>query len=96
MFMLSFITAGGCAVHGSDQKLQLSDILAFVSGVNSLPPLGFPTNPVILFSNDASRLLPTASTCALSLTLSVGLVQYDVFKKNMDLAVLNAFEFGQV
>ena len=64
--------------------------------MNSIPPLGFQTSPVILFSKDTGRLLPTASTCALSLTLSIGLAQYDLFQQNMNLAVLNAFEFGQV
>lgn len=31
-----------------------------------------------------------------SLTFSLGLVDYHVFKSNMDTAVLNAYEFGQV
>jgi hypothetical protein len=89
-------TEGGRVIHGSDEEVHLSNILVFVSGTNSIPPLGFPTSPVILFSKNTSRLLPTASTCALSLTLSGGLAQYDLFQQNMNLAVLNAFEFGQV
>ena len=57
---------------------------------------GFDINPTILFSSDRSHLLSVASTCALTLTLSVGLAEYDAFQKNMDMAVLNAYEFGQV
>ena len=76
--------------------IHLSNILAFITGADSIPPLGFPTDLVILFNKDEGRLLPTSSTCSLSLTLSIELVEYDLFKRNMDLAVLNAFEFGQV
>ena len=76
--------------------MNLPQILAFVTGADCIPPLGFDINPTILFSSDRSRLLPVASTCALTLTLSVGLAEYDAFQKNMDMAVLNAYEFGQV
>ena len=76
--------------------LLFLQVLAFVTGADSIPPMGFPKDPVILFSKDKSRLLPVSSTCSLSLTLSTGLVEYSVFQKNMDMAVLNAYEFGQV
>ena len=68
--------------------------IAFSTGADV--PLGFPHSPLILFSKDRSRLLPVSSTCALSLTLFLGLVDYAVFKSNMDTAVLNAYEFGNV
>ena len=76
--------------------IDLPQVLAFVTGADCIPPLGFDTEPTILFSGDKNRLLPVASTCALSLTLSIGLVEYGTFQKNMDMAVLNAYEFGQV
>ena len=77
-------------------NIELKDILALVTGADTVPPLGFPSCPVILFGKDSTRLLPTSSTCALSLTLPLELVEYELFKKNMDTAVLNAYEFGKV
>ena len=71
-------------------------MLSFVTGADAIPPLGFLTSPTILFSKDKNRLLPVSSTCALSLTLSLGLSDYDLFKDNMDMAILNGYEFGQV
>ena len=68
--------------------------LAFVTGADCIPSLGFDINPAILFSTDRSRLLPVASTCYLTLTLSVGLVEYDAFQRNMDMGVLNMYEIG--
>ena len=90
---------GGRQVCESDQEgvsVCLKQILSFTTGADAIPPLGFPNSPVILFSKDKNRLLPIASTCALSLTFSLGLVEYSIFKNNMDTAVLNAYEFGQV
>lgn len=98
-FKLQLLPAGGCQVHdGSPDEIyiHLSQILAFVTGADTILPLGFSTHPVILFSNDTTRLLPVSSTCALSLTFCLGLVEYEVFMKNMDMAVLNAYGFGNV
>ena len=67
-----------------------------MTGADTIPPLGFPLCPIILFGKDPTRLLPISSTCALSLTLPLGLVEYELFKNNMDTAVLNAYEFGIV
>ena len=76
--------------------ITLPQILAFVTGADSIPPVGFMKDLVIIFSRDKSRLLPVSSTCNLSLTLSTGLVEYKEFQRNMDMAILNVFEFGQV
>ena len=101
-FRFIYLWTGGGQVHDSTSSIvvyvNLPQILAFVTGADCIPPLGFDINPTILFSSDRSRLLPVASTCALTLTLtlSVGLAEYDAFQKNMDMAVLNAYEFGQV
>ena len=99
-FPFIHLWTGGRQVHDSTSSVvvyvNLPQILAFVTGADCIPPLGFDINPAILFSSDRNRLLPVASTCALTLTLSVGLAEYDAFQKNMDMAVLNAYEFGQV
>ena len=67
---------------------------SFVTGADCIPSLGFDINLAILFSTDRSRLLPVASTCYLTLTLSVGLVEYDAFQRNMDMGVLNMYELA--
>ena len=91
--------AGGREVQDFGREgisVSLKQILAFATGADAIPPLGFPHSPVILFSKDRKRLLPVSSTCALSLTLSLGLMEYVIFKYNMDTAILNAYEFGNV
>ena len=85
--------------HTFDDNENIADlplILSFATGADCIPPLGFSKEIEILFGKDKTRLLPVVSTCALTLTLSLGLAEYDLFQKNMDLALLNAFEFGQV
>ena len=45
-----------------------SKILMFVTGVDRVPPMGFPLKPTMLFLPDGRiHKLPTASTCSLSL-----------------------------
>ena len=88
---------GGRELQDCEQdgiSISLKQIVAFSTGADA--PLGFPHSPLILFSKDRSRLLPVSSTCALSLTLFLGLVDYAVFKSNMDTAVLNAYEFANI
>lgn len=46
--------------------VDLPQILAFVTGADCIPPLGFDINRAVLFSTDRSRLLPVAFTCALT------------------------------
>ena len=83
-FFLSFIYEQEADRYFLCCYVDLPQILAFVTGADCIPPLGFDINCAVLFSTDRSRLLPVASTCAL--TLSVGLVEYDAFQKNMDMA----------
>ena len=85
-FFLSFIYEQEADRYFLCCYVDLPQILAFVTGADCIPPLGFDINCAVLFSTDRSRLLPVASTCALTLTLSVGLVEYDAFQKSMDTA----------
>ena len=93
---LFYFFTGNQEVLGEEASVSLRQILSFVTGADEIPPLGFTNSPFILFSKDKSRLLPVSSTCALSITFSLGLTEYNVFKSNMDTGVLNAYEFGQV
>ena len=47
--------------------LMLSQVLSFFTGAEYPPPLGFDTDPTIRFCN--SLEFPTASTCALEMTI---------------------------
>ena len=48
--------------------LCIGDLLTFIMGGDRLPPMAFPAVPVIEFNHDLSIQLPTASTCAPSIT----------------------------
>eukprot|EP00118_Oscarella_pearsei_P010261 m.62359 g.62359 ORF g.62359 m.62359 type:complete len:150 (+) comp35059_c0_seq4:1445-1894(+) len=50
-----------------DVDCSLSDILAFVTGLSMIPPLGFTTTPILRFGHKG--VLPTASTCLLTLRI---------------------------
>lgn len=47
--------------------MTLGQILSFFTGTEYPPPLGFDTEPTLRFSNYSEY--PTASTCALELTI---------------------------
>ena len=60
-----YLWTGGWQVHDSTFSfmvyVDLPQILAFVTGADCIPPLGFDINPAILFGADRNRLLPVAS-----------------------------------
>ena len=60
---------GGVQAGGDDEDiyvLNLSDCLSFFTGANRVPPTGF--NACTL-NFSSTNIFPTASTCALTLTL---------------------------
>ena len=62
----------------------------FVSGV---PPTGFHRTPVIEFEH---AVLPTASTCEISIHIPTCITDYQLFKDNMVLALKGNDGFGIV
>ena len=69
----------------------------FVTGIDRVPPMGFPLKPTISFlPDDGVQTLPTTSTCSLILRLPLSLVNYEDFKSKMTMAVLNTIGFGQI
>ena len=73
--------------------VSLESILSFFSGGESVPPMGFETQPVLYFSSSA--VLPTASTCAITLTLPTCYHnQSENFKIKMTFAIMNHGGFG--
>ena len=75
-------------------EVSLGDFLAFTSGANRPPAVGFEITPSIMFTDD--KRLPFVSTCAISLTLPRDLQTYDAFKEALHLAVLGSHGFGNV
>ena len=73
-----------------------SKILSFITGAEKPPPMGFAQQPTIRFIEDKTKILPTASTCVLSLYFPLPLTEYQSFQHNMDMAILNTIGFGQV
>ena len=69
--------------------------MIFLTGCDSIPPLGFNTSPTIEFTNEDQ--LPISSTCSLTLTFSRKIkTEFNDFKEVMDFAVLGSEGFGQV
>lgn len=75
-------------------KLTLSDVLMFVTGAPSEPPLGFTPQPSIQFHS--SSVFPKANTCINKLYLPLQEMDFEVFKYTMISGILNSPGFGQV
>ena len=67
-------------------------ILAFFTGSESIPPLGFPHVPVLNFS--PQNIYPTASTCDIQLTLPDRYDDYEKFKDALTMGFRNHGGFG--
>lgn len=77
-----------------DIVLCLGDFMAFVTGADHPPPLGFLHSPEVDFDNDPGRTLPRASTCCLVIYLSLHVRDYDIFCSKMDEAIVSSDGFG--
>ena len=79
---------------GGDAPVSMGDVLSFFTGCTRLPPMGFgPSQCHLNFSS--SNIYPTASTCALILTLPTLYCQsYTEFKEKMCFAFTNHGGFG--
>ncbi|XP_031333130.1 G2/M phase-specific E3 ubiquitin-protein ligase-like [Photinus pyralis] len=80
--------------EGGESEATLADILIFITGADTIPPLGFPLQPKILFGHETNSLYPKANTCALQLELPVVHSDYDSFKKSMEFGILNCNDFA--
>ena len=84
-----------CVCVAGDENVHLSKILSFFTGAESVPALGFDVQPVLTFS--PSAIYPTASTCALQLTLpTMHYNKPDTFKEKMLYALKNHGGFGLI
>jgi len=66
--------------------------MSFFSGADDIPPMGYPHEPLINFNPDSAY--PTASTCALQLTLPTCYPEYVAFKRALDTAFTMHGGFG--
>ncbi len=73
--------------------VSLSDVLVFFTGADSIPPTGYETATLNL--NDTNHF-PTASTCAVQLTLPTKYHDYNDFKSVMDTAMKMHGGFGLI
>ena len=71
----------------------LTDVMVFLTGCNSMPPMGFgDVSLTIVFSDDG--VLPTVSTCSLTLTIPRKFpTDLDLFKEKMDFSILGSHRF---
>ena len=73
--------------------VSIGMILNLFTGSESIPPCGFPPGKPVLSFN-SSNPYPTASTCALELTLPTKYDDYQEFKSKMDQAFSMHGGFG--
>ena len=87
--ILYFILTG----QGDQGSPTLQDVMVFLTGCDSVPPLGFgDVKPSILFTDDA--LLPTVSTCSLTLRFPRNFpTDFQQFKDKMELVILGSQGF---
>ena len=74
--------------------IRLEDLLAFTTGANKLPPMGFKDTLRIMFLEDSK--LPKASTCGLCLFLPLKASSYEEFKVNLVEGVVSGYGFGNM
>ena len=73
----------------------LGDVLSFFSGADYPPPLGFNKKPQLQFlANEGKKILPTASTCALTLWLPTCHMTGEDFNQSLRMAILDNDGFG--
>ncbi|KTF85310.1 hypothetical protein cypCar_00046275 [Cyprinus carpio] len=83
---------GGEMQVDQSKCLTLQEVLAFASGLEELPPLGFKNQPIIEFIH-TDRKFPEANTCDVVLRLPVHR-SYEEFSNHMCSGILQATEFG--
>lgn len=78
------------------KRLSLKEVLIFFTAAEKEPPLGFPGQPTLTFLHGACDVLPTASTCSLTLRLPATHLNYEKFKDKLTMAVVGHGGFSTV
>lgn len=77
-----------------EYTMSLGDILAFVTGASSSPPMGFSPRPSISFHSESPY--PLANSCCNILKLPLFGHTYDSFVSSFCFGIANAIGYGQV
>ncbi len=93
------VSVGGRLIEKEDPEadditVTLEMVLAFATGADHEPPLGFENVPEIQFETRKDRFFPRASTCVPALILPIMLNDPDEFRKKMDCAIICCHGFG--
>ena len=75
-------------------KFSLEDVLKFVTGAPSTPPMGFEPSPSIQFHSDSD--LPIANTCSNTLFLPRDSLSDEDFNYNVISGIVNSAGFGRI
>lgn len=78
------------------RPVTLEQMLIFASGIDCIPPLGFPNHPTIQFLHDSNgyrRIFPEANTCEVLLRLPLH-PSYSIFTEYMESGILQSPTFG--
>uniref|UniRef100_A0A3P9LHB6 HECT domain-containing protein n=1 Tax=Oryzias latipes TaxID=8090 RepID=A0A3P9LHB6_ORYLA len=72
-------------ISEGSRPVTLGQILVFASGTDTIPPLGFPTRPKLVFLHweGVPRIFPEANTCDVTLRLPLH-SSYSAFVEHMD------------
>ena len=94
-----FVALDGRLIKNEDPKadgitVTLEMVLAFATGADHEPPVGFENVPQVQFETRKDRFLPCASTCVPSLILPITLDDPDRFQQKMDYAIIGCHGFG--
>uniref|UniRef100_A0A8P4KTZ2 HECT domain-containing protein n=1 Tax=Dicentrarchus labrax TaxID=13489 RepID=A0A8P4KTZ2_DICLA len=101
LFTINLSPVGSNRRHAEEVGTQkLGTILAFATGANTVPPIGFFPQPSIEFLHQEQDTatpskLPIANTCINCLKLPLH-TSYRAFQENMDFALGNTHGFGMV
>ena len=76
----------------TEERPSIKDILAFATGADAVPPLGFLPTPTLEF--DDSSKYPIGNTCGNVLKIPLEHSSYDEFKESMDYGIKNCAGFG--
>ncbi|XP_031134214.1 G2/M phase-specific E3 ubiquitin-protein ligase-like [Sander lucioperca] len=86
------------SIQEEEMDISFEELLVFVTGADSVPPLGFPQKCQLDFYNqeDGSCRIPYSSTCSLCLFLPRGVTEEEEFRRLMFLALKGSLGFGKV
>ncbi|KAL7408084.1 hypothetical protein ABVT39_018006 [Epinephelus coioides] len=85
-------------VDEGTRPVTLEQMLIFASGIDCIPPLGFPNHPTIEFLHDSNgnrRIFPEANTCEVILRLPLH-PSYSIFMEYMESGILQSPTFGLI